>query len=431
VSVVTELPAGERQRRGAGTQRLGYELFIAQRYLWKAPHKSFIALISLISILGVIVGVLALTTTLSVFNGFEEEVRSKIVGTNAHVVVLTYDTGGLADYEQLAARLADEPEVVGVAPILYTKAMVSVGSRSDGVVVKGVDLARERQVTDVPDYIIPHIDGIDSASRSGLQGIVVGFEVALRLGASLGDTLAMSSPLRTVHTPLGAVPLIRKFELVGLFHSGMYEYDSSFCYISIPAAQEFMHLEGRATGIELKLNNMYDAPRVDQRLEEELGPPHVANNWIDVNQNLFAWMQLEKRVMFLILLLIILVAAFNICSMLIMVVMDKKRDIGVLRTIGARGASIRRIFVYQGLMVTIIGTVIGCVCGLTLSWAIDHYKLISLPADVYFIENLPVKIDPLDFVIVALATILIGFLATLYPSSRAARQMPVEAIRYQ
>ncbi len=421
-------PTAAPARRSFGSS---YELFIARRYLWSRPRRSFISLISIIAVLGVMVGVWVLTVTLSGMNGFEQEVQAKIVGTNAHIVLLTHGTAGLTDYEELSARLQEIDGVIGTSPILYTKAMLSEGRRADGVVIKGIDLAREKQVTEVPSYIVPELTAIDGGGFTDLPGIVLGFEVALRLVAGIGDTVAMSSPIRTVRTPLGAVPLVKKFEVVGLFRSGMYEYDTSFCFISIAAAQDFMDLEGGVTGIEVKIEDMFAASEMATEIELSFGPPYVANNWIDVNQNLFAWMRIEKFFMFLILLMIILVAAFNISSMLIMVVMDKRRDVGVLRSMGARSSSIMAIFVMQGLQVAMLGTALGSLLGLVTSWVVDRYKIVSLPPDVYFIDTLPIRIEPLDFLLVAGATILICFVGTLYPAWRAAKMIPVEAIRYE
>lgn len=408
-----------------------FELFVARRYLWSRPRQSFIALISLISVCGVIVGVWVLTTTLSAMNGFEYEVQSKIVGSNAHVIVLTRDPAGIGDYQPLAARLARLPEVRGVAPMVYSKAMLAAGGRADGVVLKGVDLASEREVTEITRFITPEIAGIDAAARNGLPGMVLGFEVALRLAVGVGDSVILSSPLRTVSTPLGAVPVARRFEVVGIFHSGMYEYDASFCYVSIPSAQEFLDLGDRVTGIEMKVADMFEASRVGREAELLLGPPYVANNWIDLNRNLFSWMKIEKFFMFLILLLIILVAAFNIASMLFMVVMDKKRDIGVLLSMGATSGAIMRIFILEGLIVAVIGTVAGSVLGIVTSYVVGRYEIVSLPGDVYFIDKLPIRMEALDFVAVAGAALLICFLATLYPSWRAGRMVPVDAIRYE
>jgi lipoprotein-releasing system permease protein len=408
-----------------------FELYVARRYLWSRPRQSFIALISLISVLGVIVGVWVLTTTLSAMNGFEHEVRSKIVGANAHVVVLSRDPAGVVDADELGRRLLALPDVTGVAPMIYSKAMLAARGRADGVVVKGVDLARERHVTDVPLYITPAIPDIDGAARGGLPGIVLGFDVALRLAVGVGDSVILSSPLRTVRTPLGALPVTKQFEVVGIFHSGMYEYDASFCYVSIRAAQGYFGLEDRVTGIELRLRDMFQAGRVGAEVERLLGPPYVANNWIDLNRNLFSWMKIEKFFMFLILLLIILVAAFNIASMLFMVVMDKKRDIGVLLSMGATSGAIMRIFILEGLIVSAIGTVAGSLLGILTSYVIGRYEIVTLPGDVYFIDKLPIRMEAPDFLLVAGAAIAICFLATLYPSWRAGRMVPVEAIRYE
>jgi lipoprotein-releasing system permease protein len=409
----------------------GYELFVARRYLWSRPLKSFISLISIFAVCGVIVGVLALTITLSAMNGFEDEVRAKIVGSNAHIVVLTRRAGGMEDYESVASRVEQMHGVVGTAPMLYSKAMLSLGRRADGAVIKGIDIERERGVSDVPDLIVPPIAAIDGASSSELPGIVLGFDIALNLSAGIGDTVHMSSAMRTVRTPMGVVPLVKKFEVVGLYRSGMYEYDSSFCFISIPAAQQFMEMEERITGIEVKITDMYQAIEMGDEIERLLGPPYFANNWIRVNQNLFAWMKLEKVLMFMILLLIVLVAAFNIASMLIMVVMDKKRDIGVLRSMGASSTSIMRIFILQGLQVALVGVAIGSLLGFVSSWVIDRYEIVELPSDIYFIDTLPIRVDPLDFLLVAAATVLICLLGAVYPAWRAARLVPVEAIRYE
>jgi len=408
-----------------------FELFVARRYLWSRPRQSFIALISLISVFGVVVGVWVLTTTLSAMNGFEHEVQTKIIGSNAHVVVLTRDPVGMADHQALAARLAEMPGVVGVAPMVYTKAMLAAEGRADGVVLKGVNIELERQVTDIVNHITPEVTAIDEASRSGLPGIVLGFEVALRLAVGVGDSVALSSPLRTLRTPLGLVPIVKRFEVVGIFHSGMYEYDSSFCFVSIPAAQAYLGLGDRVTGLELKLADMFDASKVAAELDLLLGPPYAANNWIDLNRNLFVWMKIEKFFMFLILLLIILVAAFNIASMLFMVVMDKKRDIGVLKSMGATSRSIMRVFILEGLIVATVGTVAGSLLGVLTSYVIGRYEIVSLPGDVYFIDKLPIRMEALDFAAVAGATVLICFLATLYPSWRAGRMVPVDAIRYE
>jgi lipoprotein-releasing system permease protein len=423
--------ATRAQRRAGRFGFSAFELYVARRYLWSRPRQSFIALISLISICGVIVGVWVLTTTLSAMNGFENEVRQKIVGANAHIVVLSRDPAGVTNSEELARELLTVPDVIGAAPMVYSKAMLAAKGRADGVVVKGVELARERHVTDVPLYITPAITDIDSAAATGLPGIVLGFDVALRLAVGVGDSVLLSSPLRTVHSPLGSIPVVKQFEVVGIFHSGMYEYDASFCYVSIRSAQGYFGLDDRVTGIELRLRDMFAAGRVGIEIERRLGPPYVANNWIDLNRNLFSWMKIEKFFMFLILLLIILVAAFNIASMLFMVVMDKKRDIGVLLSMGATSGAIMRIFILEGLIVAGIGTAVGSLLGIVTSYVIGRYEIVSLPGDVYFIDKLPIRMEAPDFLLVAGAAIAICFLATLYPSWRAGRMVPVEAIRYE
>ncbi len=420
----------------------GYEAMIARRYLSFRQQHHFIALISLIATAGIVVGVFALVVVLSAVNGFEDEVRAKIVGTNAHIVVLSGDPAGLTDPDQIAAQVSALPEVRASAPMVFTKAMLAHAAYSDGVVVKGIDLERERQVTRVPSFmtaIDPEVTvrlqheapTIDDVTLGTLPGIVLGSDVAWRLHAAAGDTVQMTSPLRTVKTPLGVVPLVQKFEVVGTFRSGMYEYDSSFCYVSLEAAQRFLQMDERVTGVQLKLADMYHAPEVDAAIEAMLGGLYWANNWITVNATLFDWMRYEKRLMWVILGLIVLVAAFNVTAMLFMIVMNKKRDVAVLRSMGASVASVFKIFVLEGLFVSLIGTAIGAVLGVLACWANERYKLVQIPSDVYFIDHLPTRVDAVDVAWVVALAIALALVATLYPAYVAAKRPPAESMRYE
>ena len=407
-----------------------FELFVAGRYLKAKRRVSFISIISGISVGGVLVGVAALTIVLSVMNGFEDEVQKRIVGTNAHVIVLSHNEQGLKPTDELMRRIEEVPGVAGAAPFVYSKGMISAGSFSDGIAIKGIDLARERNVTDVNRNISPPIGSIDSTG--GESGIVLGQYLATSLGVSRGDYVYVTSPLQGTATIFGMIPRVKKFKVVGIFASGMYDYDSSLGYISIPAAQEFLGLGRYVTGIEIKVNDMYNAPRIADSVIRALGGfPYTASNWIELNRNLFSWMKTEKIVMFVILMLIVAVAAFNIISTLIMVVMEKRRDIGILKSMGATSKSVMRIFIAEGVAVGLIGTGLGCLAGFVGCYLLQKYKFITLPGDVYFIDRLPVKMEAGDFLMVALVAVGVCFAATLYPSWKASRLVPVEAIRYE
>jgi len=407
-----------------------FEFFVAGRYLWAKRRLSFISIISGISVGGVLVGVAALTIVLSVMNGFEDEVQKRIVGTNAHVIVLSHDEKGLKADDELLKRVEAVPGVAGAAPFVYSKGMISGGGFSDGIAIKGIDLSREKEVTDVYRNISPSIESIDP--KDGSKGIVLGQYLANALGVSAGDEVVLTSPLQGSATIFGMIPRVKKFEVVGIFSSGMYDYDSSLGYISIAAAQDFLGLGGYVTGVEVKVNDMYKAPQIADSIIRTLGGfPYTASNWIELNRNLFSWMKTEKIVMFVILMLIVAVAAFNIISTLIMVVMEKRRDIGILKSMGATSRSVMRIFIAEGVAVGLIGTALGCIAGFVGCYLLQKYKFITLPGDVYFIDRLPVKMEAGDFLMVALVAVGVCFAATLYPSWKASRLVPVEAIRYE
>jgi lipoprotein-releasing system permease protein len=407
-----------------------FEFFVAGRYLRAKRRLSFISIISGISVGGVLVGVAALTIVLSVMNGFEDEVQKRIVGTNAHIILLSHDEKGLKADEELLKRIEAVPGVAGAAPFVYSKGMISGGSFSDGVAIKGIDLSREKAVTDVYRNISPSIESIDP--RDGPNGIVLGQYLANALGVSAGDQVVVTSPLQGSATIFGMIPRVKKFKVVGIFSSGMYDYDSSLGYISIAAAQDFLGLGGYVTGVEIKVNDMYKAPQIADSVIRTLGGfPYTASNWIELNRTLFSWMKTEKIVMFVILMLIVAVAAFNIISTLIMVVMEKRRDIGILKSMGATSRSVMRIFIAEGVAVGLIGTALGCIAGFVGCYLLQKYKFITLPGDVYFIDRLPVKMEAGDFLMVALVAVGVCFAATLYPSWKASRLVPVEAIRYE
>ena len=406
-------------------------LWIAARYLRTRRQSAFITLLTGFSIAGVAVGVTALLTVLSVMNGFESEIQTRIAGTDAHVVLLGETVAGIAGGDALAERVRREPGVVASAPFTYTKAMVLRNGLSEGMVVKGVDLARERAVTTVANHITPSLNLLSDGGEGALPGLVLGSELADRVGAAVGDTVVLAS-LSPDRSPLGYTPKLRRFRVEGLFRSGLYTYDSAFGFTSIAASQAFFDLGDAVTGIEVRITDMFAAPQVAARLLGALGRPELrSNNWIELNRNLFTWMKLEKAVMFVILALIVLVAAFNIVSTLFMVVLEKRGDIGVLKALGATRATVLQVFLCEGLLIGGLGTAAGTILGAALIAVLRRYPFVQLPGDVYFIERLPVRPELGDFGAVVLAALTLCLLAALYPAWRASLLDPVEAIRRQ
>jgi len=407
---------------------VGYSLFLAKKYVGAGRRRGFVTAITVISVGGVAVGVLALIVVLAVMNGFENEVIKRIVGTNADVIVRRDE--GISNYEEIERSMQMLPHIVGVAPFVFTKAMVMSAHGTDALFLKGVDLEKEEGVTDIGSYIRP--PGFSFApGDAGLGQIVIGKELAYSLKVAVGDTLLLARGQVSEGSPFGIAPSFQRFTVGGFFDSGMYEYDASLGFVSLEEAQAFDAFPGKVTGLSIKLDDMYKAPDVSAALSVMLDGDFVVSDWIHMNRNLFVWMRTEKRVMFIILTLIIVVAAFNIASTLIMIVMERTREIGILRAIGATRQAVMRIFMFQGLIIGVIGTAIGTVGGVLLSLIIDKYKLIQLPGDIYFISTVPIKLSAGDIVAVALVALLICFMTTFYPAWRASRLIPVEAIRYE
>jgi lipoprotein-releasing system permease protein len=411
---------------------LNLSLWIAARYLRTRRSSGFITLLTAFSVAGVALGVTALFTVLAVMNGFENEIQSRIAGTDAHVVLLGETASGIERPEELVPRVAEMPGVLGVAAFTYVKAMVFREGLTEGMVVKGVDLKAERGVTTIGRNIQPPLDSIPVRVADGIPGIVLGTELAARLGARVGDDVLLASLAGAERSALGFAPKLRKFRVVGLFSSGLYTYDSSFGFTSVRAAQDFFELGQAVTGIEIRLADMFAAPAIADQIVRHLARPGLrANNWIELNRNLFTWMKLEKTVMFVILTLIVLVAAFNIVSTLFMVVLEKRRDIGVLKSLGATNGAVLRVFLCEGLLIGGLGTGIGALLGLLLVAVLRRYPFVRLPGDVYFIERLPVRPEAGDFIAVVLAALTLCLAAALYPAWRASKLDPVDAIRRQ
>lgn len=429
-----------------------FELTIGLRYLRARRKQAFISLITWISIGGVMVGVMTLLIVLAVMSGFEEDLRGKILGTNSHIVILEPTNSGIEDYSAVIKKVEAIDRVVSAAPFIYSQVMLTSDTNVSGVVIRGIDPELEGKVTSLVENLKegdikllgasfspdgnsaivaqPLTPDGNKAMIGSEGGIVLGKELARNLGTFRGQEITVISPLGNM-TPMGMIPRMKKFKVVGIFESGMFEYDTSLAFISLENAQRFFNMGNRVTGIEVKIDDIYRADKVAQNIQKVLGFPYWTRDWMQMNKSLFSALKLEKIVMFIILVLIILVAAFNIISTLIMVVMEKGKDIAILKSMGATRRSVMKIFMVEGAVIGIVGTILGCLGGWLVCQLLDTYQFIKLPGDVYYLDTLPVKMELFDFVSVALSAVGITLLATFYPSWNAARMNPVEAIRYE
>ena len=407
---------------------LPYQIFIALRYLRSKKRHKGISVNSFISIGGVAVGVMALLVVLSVMSGFHGDLQRKILGVSAHVVVLDY-RGKISGYDEVLKRIEGEKDIVSAAPFVLGQAMISYGKKAHGVFLRGMEPEMEAKTTEILNYIK---DGNpkDLYPKNGIPGIILGRELASSLGVFTGDTIHIVSPLGEIG-PLGMLPRVKPFRVVAIFEVGMFEYDSNLVLCDLRFAQEFFSMGRDITGIEVRVKDIYKAADVREKVQKKLGFPFYARDWMQMHKNLFSALKLEKFAMFVILVLIILVASFNIISTLIMNVIEKTREIAILKAMGATNKGIMAIFMLQGLFIGIIGTILGVGGGYLLNNILDKYEIIRLPADVYYLSHLPVKMKLFDFLTVSLSAIIISFLATLYPARQAAKLNPVEPLRYE
>jgi len=406
-----------------------FETFLAIRYLKAKRKQAFISVITVISVVGVMMGVMALIVVLSVMNGFREDLMGKILGVNSHLVVLSYE-GAFLDYDKIGQDTGTIEGVVAATPFIYSQVMVNSQGGVSGSVLRGIDTRTAGEVIAI-DRMIKRgsLHSLDSL-HDGLPAIIMGKELARMLAVQPGDTVTVVSPMGKL-TPVGRVPQNRKFRITAIFESGMYEYDATMVYISLKEAQDFLGLDNRATGVEVKVADIYKADQVGSAVTKKLGYPYWAKDWKQMNRSLVSALKLEKIAMFVILIMIVLVGALNIISTLVMVVMEKSKDVAILRAMGATQKSIMTVFMFQGVLVGVVGTMVGLACGLGLCHLLGKYKFIELPSDVYYISTLPVRVEMLDVVLVIAAALVISFLATLYPSRHASRQNPVESLRYE
>jgi len=406
-----------------------FELFLGLRYLKAKRKQAFISVITIISVVGVMMGVMALIVVLSVMNGFREDLMSKILGVNSHLWVLSYE-GSFGNHEQVAKEVNNSKGVVATTPFIYSQVMVDHLGNVSGAYLRGLDSKTAGKVIGIESMVKRgSINALDT-THDGLPAIIIGRELAVRIGVRPGDVLSMISPQGKL-TPLGRVPNSRKYIVTGIFDSGMFEYDANLVFVSIKEAQDFLGMEDQVTGLEVKVTDIYQADLVGKTISTKLGHPFWTKDWKLMNRSLVAALRLEKITMFVILTMIVLVGALNIISTLVMVVMEKNRDMAILRAMGSTSRSIMSIFMFQGLLVGVIGTLAGLGAGLGICHLLDRYKFITLPSDVYYISTLPVQVELWDVLFVTSAAVVISFLATIYPSWHASRTNPVEALRYE
>ena len=411
---------------------MSFETFIGRRYLRAKQKQAFISLITILSVAGVALGVMALIVVIAVMTGFEADLKTRILGGQPQVMILRHG-GAFTQYREILQNVEKTPGVEAATPFIYAQIMLRSKNGAAGAVLRGIDPeSAGRVVKTLQDVDLPSSADVKSTPGSPppIPGIVLGRELAKNLAVVEGDSIYLISP-RGMISPIGHVPTMRQFKVTGFFESGMYDYDQTFAYINIRDAQKIMRLGDSVTGLDVRVTELYDAGQIAQSIADKLGFPYYARDWMQLNRNLFKALKLERRVMFIILTLIVLVAAFNIASSLIMMVMGKTRDIAILKAMGATERSIRKIFVFNGMVIGTCGTLLGLCLGLILCFLLKHINVHELAGDIYyFTSSLPVKLEFTNVISIIAAALLICFLATLYPAHQASKLNPVEAIRH-
>jgi len=421
---------------------LPYEIFVGLRYLRAKRRHRTISLNTFVSVAGITLGVAALIGTLGIMTGFKEDLQAKILGTTSHIVIHERTRDNMSDYDPLVKRVEEVPHVLAATPFVFRQVLLTSQSAVQGIILRGIDPQRERRVTDLAKNVkVGRLEDLEvtgavntepgAASTPIHPGILLGKELSMRLGTFLGDSVNVVSPVGPTSAIGGVamVPKIRTFTVVGVFESGMYEYDSSLAYIALGEAQKFFNMGNTVSGIEVKVDEIFMTNQIARAIEQALGLTYWARDWMQLNRNLFSALKLEKIMMFLLLVLITIVASFNIVSTLTMIVSEKQREIAILKAMGATRKAIMRIFMLNGLIIGLTGTVIGIPLGYAFLWLIQTYW--TFDPTVYYISHVPVHVQALDVILVSFSAILISFAATLYPSWQAAKLDPAAALRYE
>lgn len=412
-------------------KRVRFELFIASRYLRAKRRQAVIGVITGISVAGVAAGVASLIIALAITNGMRRDLQERLLGSTAHVELMRIASDGIQDWQPLLAKLRQQPHVTAAAPGLYGQVLVSRGAKSGGALIKGVVPADERTVSDLLQQVKQgSAQALEKTGPLAVPPIVIGKDLAETIGAGVGDTVLVTSPQGEL-TPMGLVPKYQRYTVTGIFHSGFYQYDSSYAFLRLADAQRLFSEPDLVSVISFKVDDLYKADQVGREIESAAGQGFQTTNWMEQNRELFRALKLEQVVTFIVLGLIVCVAALNILIALTMMVMEKTKDIAVLMSFGVRADQVRRIFLLQGLLISVLGTVIGLVLGYGVSLIGGHYRFIHLDASVYSIDYLPFAPSLLDGLIVAAVSLGVSLLATIYPSTSAARVLPAEALRYE
>ena len=428
---------------------MSYELFVSIRHLSAKKSQKFISLNTWISIAGVGLGVMALIVVIAVMSGFSKDLRDKILGTNSHVVVSNMNRAMVENYDGIIKKVRSVEGVMAAAPFIMNQVMLINGDRVSGIVVRGIDPEKEETVSDLGKNMVSgtvsdlkekssfsgEIKGREKKNRAG---IILGKELLRRLGVGVGDIVSMVSPVSRV-TPVGLIPRMKLFKVVGVFESGMYEYDANLSFILLKSAQKFFSMKNGVSGIEVRVADIEQAGNIASVIQKELGFPYLVRDWMRMNRNLFSALKLEKIVMFIILILIIFVAAFNIVSTLFMLVMEKAKEIAILKSMGASCSSIMKIYSYQGLVIGLVGTFLGCATGFVIVPNLNEivssiesiFGIVAFPSDVYYLDRLPSKIQYMDSFLIIIFSVVICLVASLYPAWRASKLDLVDGLRYE
>ena len=405
-----------------------FELHIALRYLLAKRKQAFISVISLISTVGVAVGVMAVIIALAIMTGLQQELRDRILGSIAHAYV--FKSSGITDYKADIEKLRGVPHVLGAAPTILGQGLLAAGGRSAPVQVKGVDLALESQVSNFPRSIQSgSLDDLTRPGGGGPDSIFLGKDLAMKLGVTVGDSVSLLTAQGTL-SPMGLIPRSPRLRVAGTFSLGLYEFDAGYGFVSLDAAKRLFK-QDTIDYIQLRVDSIYDAPRIALSIPTAIGPDYVASDWSVMNRSLFSALSLEKIAVSMAIGLIVMVAALNIVASLILLVMEKHRDIAILKTMGASAKSVTAIFMIEGLIIGLLGASIGAIGGAAIATIVDRYALIPVPPDVYMVSHMPLMVIPVDVLLVALMALIICFGATIYPSRQAARLDPAQALRYE